>query len=90
MKVVITIQESLIAPEAVRPPSDNNRATGTTNAMTTQEVAHAVQQTPTKHVLYGGNNGHKWTEVKKKKKNMCWANGCGSACVQGHHLLLEI
>ena len=55
------------APEAVRPPRSTNRATGTTNAMTTQKVAYAVQQDPPKPKSCDGNNGQKWTAVEKKK-----------------------
>ena len=65
------------APEAVHPPRSTNRATGTTNAMTTQKVA------PPKPKSCDGNNGQKWTVVEKKKRNMVFGTGCGSDRVQG-------
>ena len=71
------------APEAVRPPRSTNRATGTTNAMTTQKVAYPVQQAPPKPKSCDGNNGQKWTVVENKKRNMVFGTGCGSDRVHG-------
>ena len=71
------------APEAVRPPRNTNRATGTTNAMTTQKVAYPVQQALPKPKSCDGNHGQKWTVVEKKKRNIVVGTGCGSDRVQG-------
>ena len=80
----LTVRASLpVAPEAVRPPRSTNRATGTTNAMTTQKMAYPVQQAPPKPKSCDGNNGQKWTVVEKKKRNMVFSTGCGSDRVQG-------
>ena len=71
------------APEELRSPRSTNRAIGTTNAATTQKVAHPVQQAPPKHVSYYGNNGQNWTVIEKEKRNIAFGTGCGSDRVQG-------
>ena len=70
-------------PTGLRPPRGTDRATGTTNATTTQKVAHPVQQVSPKPLFYDGNNGQKWTVVEEKKRNIVLGAGCGSYRVQG-------
>ena len=70
------------APETIRPPRSTNRATGTTNAMTTQKVAYPYNRPP-KPKSCDRNNGQKWTVVEKEKRNMVFGIGCGSDRVQG-------